>query len=146
MGVYRQFSNNFHCYIDRPDVQRLIRERGGIFEEVNELQYERSVEELGPLKTGRDFEWSADLAYFFRKWGEGKPMSPGGFYDPLFSTVALPLYNAHKAYKTGDYELAETWLSGCEAWDWRLSATNWLQARKESKNRKEKANAKSDGT
>ena len=131
LGVYRQFSNNYHMYIDRPDVQRLLCPDGApqpmFVPGYNEpgVQYE-------PLFSILDQEsFDHDLATFFKVWTptyefmEGESMFETIFFD---QTIA-PMINAHVAYKAGKRPESFNCAADIQASDWRKACTEWLQRR-----------------
>lgn len=131
-GVYRQFSNNFHCYLDREDTPRLMTREEGVKVKSTDLYAmcpDQPLEQLVGVGSG----WDVDCARFFRYWEPGVLMPSAGYAHRLFADVAVPLANAHHLHKAGDHLGAMAAASDCAAWDWRVAAGNWLIRREEKK-------------
>jgi hypothetical protein len=136
MGVYRQFSNNFHIYADRPDVQRL-HDTAGV--PVIGVDDRYATQELAPyplIISGGAAQFDNDLAYFFSVWRADEMQPTSTFMSSFFANVAAPLWNSHLAYKLGDFEMARNMLGLCDADDWALACHEWLQRREEKRNAK----------
>lgn len=136
MGVYRQFSNNFHIYLDRPDVQRLHDVDGTPTVGVDDRYVTAGLAPypLMPLGNAKDFD--ADLKLFFELWQPDVPMVAGDFESDFFAEVAVPLWNAHVAYKDNWFNLAYRNIGCCAAEDWQVASHEWLKRREEKRNAK----------
>lgn len=126
-GVYRQFSNNFHAYIERPDTVRL-------FDRENYAVNPYDVVGCGgtsyPLMSTDQQTWELDLHNFFDSWDKGHLGFGVAYRDPFFKDVVLPLVSSHDAYKSKrDFDGAIEIASECEAWDWGQNAIEWLKRR-----------------
>lgn len=131
-GVYRQFSNNYHLYSDRPDVSRLFRTDGrGPEHNASENRYEDDRMRPYPLINTDQATWDADMKVFFGEWAEGKQMDGQLYLDPFWSGVMVPLVNAHHFYKEKKFESAIIVAGRCIADDWCVAAKEWLQRRKD---------------
>lgn len=127
LGTYYQFSNNYHAYIDRPDVARLIdtqrpRESWAV-NFVPRTGYTLGVKPralLQPDETRMDF--LDDASAFFEG---GSPLAATDF----FAHVAAPLRQAFEAYKADDFGVALARCRECLAEDWRYAAVDWLVRR-----------------
>ncbi len=127
-GVYRQFSNNYHSYIDRPDVQRLCTKEGLPIIPPNDAYLIGAVKPYKLIQT--DLEtWSKDMHKFFAAWEEGTIMDSSRYEDSFWSGVVVPMVNAHHYYKAKAISSALTEIKKCVALDWQRAATEWLQRR-----------------
>ncbi len=132
VGIYYQFSNNYHTYVDRPDVARLIQKREG--------------------SEGYNVSYAADDRYLT---GDVNPMplNYGGFNygafirecellaeDPCSTDMEgathlflehtfIPMMRSHGAYKIGDFETAKQYAFQVFSPDWRVAALEWLNRR-----------------
>lgn len=134
VGVYHQFSNNYHAYIDRPDVQRLIDTQGDDstlwrIKYFNEDRYSISggpvPKPLLPEGADRWAAWLEECEQFV-----GDPYRDGYNWTHSFiKDVASPLMRAHAEYKAGDIGLAIEIADTCSSADWSMAACEWLQRR-----------------
>lgn len=122
IGEYRQFSNNFHAYIERPDTIRLFEnyERG-----IN--HYESELNITYSLGAGHP-AWQQDLDNFFAIW---TPQTTLGevFQTDFFNKTVAPIVNAHHAYKRKQFGAASMAALDIAAMDWRIACVEWLQRR-----------------
>jgi len=128
-GVYRQFSNNFHAYIERPDTVKLFEE------DMSEIGNPYDITGCGgtsyPLISTDVDTWDTGLELFFSTWDSGdfERMKKLNFRDPFFPDVVVPLVMAHKFFKEKRWEEAMDSAVDCQAWDWSLNATQWIKRR-----------------
>ena len=126
VGVYTQVSNNFHSYVDRADVQRLM-DAQAPNQASWPIAYEADLryKSLRKVALNSDTEWQRwlDDAVMFVAF----PTATNGLLAPFFEHVARPLMTAHAAYKDGDMTSAYRHAAECVAQDWRLAATEWLK-------------------
>lgn len=130
VGSYYQFSNDFHVYIDRPDVARLIEANGyGSYNVLYEAddRYSRAVAPTDyPLNHGgfnyRRFRDECDFL------AEHPCDATVGHHDFLYH-VFSPMMRAHREYRYGDYQGAYNALKACRAQDWRQAGNEWLTLR-----------------
>lgn len=130
MGVYRQFSNNFHLYTN-------------IVPEHQMMPLSRDVDESDRYMAGiygdrravkpdlRRVPLVSDPESFLRdlnEWFEN-PAQPCGT-TPFLPTVAAPMWAAWAAYKEKDYDTAIEAAEGIRAQDWQIACVDWLQRRK----------------
>lgn len=138
VGVYHQFSNNFHTYLGRPDVDRLIEQRAHT--------------------VGYNVLYSVDDRYGVVKpyaLGHGQ-FNPQAFLDacealalqpanellavsnPFLRHVFVPMMQAHALYKEGA-PFADVYdaLARCQAKDWRVAGIEWMQRREAARKLKE---------
>jgi thymidylate synthase len=117
VGVYRQMSNNYHAYIERPDVKALVYEVTG-YEAPPEAPTFATPKLLGA--GGRE-EFLNDV--------------DGALYDPIgraYSTpfvrdILVPMLLAHMMHKAGMSERAAEFLDGNNAW--AVAGRRWLARR-----------------
>ena len=153
MGYYYQQSNNFHIYLDRPDVQRLVDTEGARVDWCTKLTVEyryptegfqpgglgelRSKEKLLPVSMSQNWEPDEGEHFDYLRWGSSAfklvsdptcYLQPGE-HDDWFDTVAQPILLAHRAYKDGDWLVALDRASRIAAPDWRMACSAWLERR-----------------
>lgn len=142
LGTYRQFSNNFHIYVDRPDVTKLLL---ASYAELTDNRYARDSElseryPVAIMSDGGQEEFDADNEFFFGTWAPGKFAYPAPFASKFFKTVIVPVVNAHHFYKADNFAAAQIALEGCKAWDWRTACSEWLYRREAARAAKGAAN------
>tara|TARA_B100000678_G_scaffold289414_1_gene299897 strand:+ start:337 stop:1401 length:1065 start_codon:yes stop_codon:yes gene_type:complete len=133
MGVYRQFSLNYHIYLDlypkivsgKESMEKLARsvEKSDIYMGDNAMGagLVRVPLLATPEKLG---EWDNDLQAFM-------DLDLHDDYEtPFFNNVALPMLRAWSAYKEGDSDAAMNYTQNIWASDWRIAAQNWLTKRR----------------
>lgn len=134
LGTYYQFSNNYHAYIDRPDVQRLMDTHGDPanwavkFQPVNAYHDSACAPEWGydMMTTGGDWaSWLRDCEMFVHE-----PLDPRPYHHSFFPQVAAPLMWAHASYKLGDHKAARIHAGKCASKDWREASLDWLERRR----------------
>jgi hypothetical protein len=127
VGVYRQFSNNFHIYTD------VVKQDGTgyatLAEEVAKCDYYAQTDshiQPFPLVNTDVESWMEDLSTFL----QGPELRHHtDSLDPFFANVAAPMYRAWIARKnkTGSSGLAEA--MQIQASDWRMACGNWITRR-----------------
>ncbi len=142
VGAYLQVSNNFHTYLERPDVQRLIRAKeddpdGGyavLYEPDNRYTAGVAGARVRPVRAG--FFWDLDVFLDQCQDLAGDPdpvqaLRSGKITEYGFLRgVVRPLLAAHKAHKDGDTREALILLEQfCEDCDWKVAAQEWLKRR-----------------
>lgn len=139
VGVYYQFSNNYHTYVERPDVARLIEQRSGPdtgynvhYQPVNRYAGESPVKSYALSHSRFYFE------QFLLECGDlvNDPTHTTRDMHPFLAFVFVPMMRAHKAYKQGDYGQAFIHMTECQGKDWQLAGLQWLQRREDAKNKK----------
>ena len=117
VGTYYQVSNNFHAYIDRPDVARLL--------EAPVPAAFPTVVRSPPLFIDELEAFDAVLSAFL-----DQSHSDSYFKRfPFFAGVAGPMADAHALYKTGDIVGAIALLRPYQAYDWCAAGFAWLRRR-----------------
>jgi hypothetical protein len=132
VGTYYQISNNLHVYINRPDVKRLM--SGAYAADDRYLGREYAKYPLHRVDTATDaggvtFEaaFKRDCVAVAGQVADGVTALTAS--TPWMRRVAVPLLEAHKAYRAQDYNYAFELVERCEAWDWREAAQEWLVRR-----------------
>lgn len=135
MGVYRQFSNNFHLYtnvVPKEELMPLARnveasDRYLMNEGPQYLNKEAVDPPLRkvPLMSGTLESFEEDLtAFFHENWDYDYT-----YRNQFFTAVAVPMYNAHALYRTKDYDAAIEMAELIKAEDWRIACIEWLKRR-----------------
>jgi hypothetical protein len=110
VGVYRQFSNNLHTYLNAPRVPELL-----------EFPYgddPYSLSTVTPYPVVRNPEtWLSECEAFVS--GEGEIME---FKNPFFHDVAYPMLMLWNTRDPG-------WIYDIRASDWQLACKEWLERR-----------------
>jgi thymidylate synthase len=134
MGVYRQFSNNFHIYtniVAREMMMPMARDVEAtdkylMRESPNAL---RRIPVEPPLR--RVPLMDTDLQLFEDDLQTFMAQNKHELYlNDFFSQVAQPMYDAHERYRNKDYAGAIDRAMDIKADDWRLACVEWLQRRK----------------
>ncbi len=127
LGSYVQFSNNFHAYIERPDVVRLIENlsegTGGVLYKADDRYLDSAM--AWPVNV-------SDLMPFLAECERVAEDPTGASYTPsngFLRHVVGPMMRAHQEFKYGDYKGASYALAQCRATDWRIAASEWLERR-----------------
>lgn len=139
IGVYQQFSNNFHLYtniVPREQIMPLAREvaetdrylmRDG--SHINLIPRSPDLRRV-PLIAPGDTCWDADLEQFMSDPDMLSSVHPEQLFTcPFFATVALPMYHAYMEFKQKDYDGALQYAETIRAEDWRIACIEWLQRR-----------------
>lgn len=123
MGKLYQFSNNYHVYTERFDVEELK------LQYYPDDRYDTKLERYAqtyPLMRVEQPAWDEDLIRFMS--------DPGGdtvYHDPFFHEVAAPMYASWSAHRRGLPMQARATAEAIAAVDWRIACLEWL-ARRES--------------
>ncbi len=126
VGTYYQNSWNFHAYTDVYSQEQLLL----LANEAGDHDYyaQHRVKPY-PLMQINHLDWLDDLEDFM----DGVE---GGFEDPLFSDVAVPMQRSWACHKSGDYPMALDFAEQIAALDWQKACKAWLNRRVETRNRK----------
>ena len=132
MGVYRQFSNNFHLYtnvVPRDNLMAMARDAWNsdkylMKETANALNKVPVVPPLRqvPLMQRGLEAFQADLDAFMNEEAHD-------FAEPFFEGVVLPMYEAHRFYREKNFDGAITVAEIIRAEDWRIACVDWLKRR-----------------
>lgn len=123
VGQYSHLSDSLHVYPEFPITQRL-------FEEPLNLAHDPYRFDIFPftLQSPEQFEEGlAEWAVWMMRNEPASSFTKVG--HPFFDTVALPMLNAHAAFKEGDWSSAFQLVGAVQAPDWKLAAHKWLQRR-----------------
>lgn len=126
MGVYRQFSNNLHAYLNVFDRERL---RAMAVQCGTQNLYEDFDNLHRPVISTPPDEWFADLKTFLTY-----PGMQSGLRDPFFTGVAVPMYRAwymRKNHRDSKAALEHAWK--IEAPDWRVACVDWISRRENAR-------------
>lgn len=141
MGVYRQFSNNYHIYtnvVAEDQMMIMARNVEGsdpylVPETVNSF---RKVPPAVPLRkmplveNVEQFDEDIDLFMTVTRIGGEAHYSLGVDYaNSFFNAVAMPMFHAYMAFKEKDYNVALDLAGTIRAEDWRKACVEWLQRR-----------------
>lgn len=143
MGVYRQFSNNYHLYtnvVPRDNLMPMSSEvensdRYLVRESLNS-RVKVPVERMRRVPLVNDpATFEADLFKFMDLTREPHTtfVEPSEFSETFFRTVAAPMFNAYMARRfedrKRDFEKALDHAHSIKADDWRMAAVEWLERR-----------------
>lgn len=137
MGVYRQFSNNFHLYanvVPRDNLMPMSNDvwnsdRYYVAESQNSVIKRPAVPALRkvPLVTNPE-TFEAELHDFMNEDFQNDAVC--GYVNSFFPQVAIPMYQAHVRYREKNYDGALDIAETIRAEDWRIACMEWLQRRK----------------
>jgi hypothetical protein len=129
VGVYNQFSRNYHLYPDNLGGEDKWKAMAGMppWPPVLDYYQVNSIQPY-PMVSFSAKTWLEELELFM-----SDPLnSLHPYTEPFFSEVAVPLYRSWMVRKekrgTGLKELKD-----CQAEDWRIAATEWIQRREAKK-------------
>jgi len=117
VGLYRQFSNNLHIYVDIPKVSAAV----------DSPEYEDLYAKQGyhPFPLVKDYgTFLFECECFLQN-----PQLPMNYKNPFLYYVARPMYLAWICFKDGDDRGAYSELRGVEDPAWRYAAEKWLNRR-----------------
>jgi thymidylate synthase len=143
MGVYRQFTNNFHVYPASLDTSRWeaaykhYSKTDCAKEVIHQLAVDADINDYYRLNPHTHYQtkpfplvntnietWDADLKRFM-----SDPSQGGAAYgDEFFSTVAAPMYYAWKERKE-KRGTGMAWAVQIAAEDWRQACVEWIERR-----------------
>lgn len=129
MGVYRQFSNNFHLYtniVAEDQLMPMAREvEASDRYYAGEYASRKLVKGLQQVPLVDDPEsFGTQLMHWF---DDG--VSYNGS-EAFLATVATPMLAAWQAHKAKDYHAARSHAEQIKADDWRIAALEWLERRR----------------
>lgn len=144
MGVYRQFSNNFHAYTDLVPRDQFASYADSVaatcvYSSAG-IMRARTFDKtpfLVPLMEPGDDAWHEDLERFMTMVDAGGLVS-STYTTNFFTKVVGPMFQTWYLWKHKDFDGARQASLTIAADDWRLAAQDWLsireQRRLESKN------------
>lgn len=139
MGVYRQFSNNYHLYTNVVPRDSLMPMARDVIQSDKYMAPEspHSLTRVPvspplrkvPLMTLSQEAWEEELQEF-NAWDGSGPLSVlERFTEPFFRKVAGPMYAAHTHYREKNYTEAIDTANIIVADDWRMACVEWLYRR-----------------
>lgn len=135
IGRYWQISHNWHAYLNTLEplthLQEQARNPYTKFY-MHFSPYEADEVDVYPLVRNTE-RFDSELQMFI---DEPDAM---GYTEPFFRKIAMPMYNAHRAWRHKDYRTAFLNLEGMpEKNDWRIACEQWLQRRKDRRDEKKR--------
>lgn len=131
VGLYRQFSNNYHAYTDVYHTE-LLNSISIEAHRTNYYQKPLSIEQPAvapyPLISTDVASWDKDLHKFL-----DDPLSGYVYHDPFFKQVAEPMWSAWMVRKDKQGDPMEH-VRAIVAEDWKLACAQWITRREEKKN------------
>jgi hypothetical protein len=141
VGTYTQISVNWHGYestfspLYDKFVDASIGRENGLSEYIDaSCPYEDGTVKSHPLmepSTDPD-DWDRSLHQLLMTFGRA-PMGGRPWADSFFPDVAVPILQAHDAYKDGTaedrFETSLRLLENCRASDWRVACSEWITRR-----------------
>lgn len=133
MGVYRQFSNNFHLYTNIVPREQLIPmasnvERTDLYlvseSRNSSCKLDRSVRQV-PLVSSPEYFEKDLYGFMAAEYPQDRP-----YGNSFFNDVAAPMFAAYMAFKAKEYDLAIDTALNIKAEDWRTASVEWLERRK----------------
>lgn len=129
VGRYWQVSSNLHAYEKTLAGVQMLADHAADGYRTRDLNYYKTgVVQPYEIMSVDYKTWQQDLAIFLK---EGPII---GFREKFFRQVATPLWQAHRAFKSGTgaakYDTALEILEQCRAADWRMAAMEWIQRRR----------------
>lgn len=118
VGAMHTLSNNFHAYVE-------------VVEPLMDLPACNTFHPYQGIVRPYDMwdrDFDGDLKEFF---GDATPVH---YLSPFFKEVVMPLWQAHRAYKSGkptqkNFDVAKQHLKCCLATDWQHAALDWIYRR-----------------
>lgn len=144
MGVYRQFSNNFHLYTNVVPEEQIMPLSRDVEHSDRYLQPGRGmarqiVPTMRKVPLVNSPEVFEEELFEFMAWdGSGPPGLENRFTEPFLLSVAAPMYRAYMAFKQKDFAAALESANTIQAEDWRQACMEWL-TRREIKHNRNKA-------
>lgn len=125
-GTYTQMSNNYHAYIERPDVKTLFASGA------NPRQF--LADAPTPLRSPSLFESTAHRKIFDRELNDFLDRKPGDYpvyTSPFLNAVAVPMATAFALYKADALQSALYRLQAPlnADYDWLSAGRAWIQRR-----------------
>jgi thymidylate synthase len=135
VGVYNQFTNNLHVYLDNWKPLEWLEEYqiGGA---KSDEWYGTSNWNFVPLVQD-PVVFEKELPHFVEVFsGEVFDTEKLQWKEPFLRYVAFPLLLAYQHYKRGS-ATSLLWTRNIEADDWKIAARNWIERRLQAKKKKE---------
>jgi hypothetical protein len=124
VGVYIQYSNNFHIYTELYDGRKALN--------TPDLYSDAIVyPETFPIMHTPYKRWLKEAETFVDRG------ILTDYYDPFFTDVAVPMIESWYKYEADKLETAILYAEGIKAKDWSLACVAWLERRLEKRNAKQ---------
>lgn len=124
VGVYRQFSNNYHIYTSRfnEDWMKTVARESWLA--INAKKAD------GPSINSETFDENLKLFISISDGGDFNESKFGSLAnDAFFADLAGPMFLAWKSHKDGDRSQAIHWVDCIAPLDWRTACGEWLMRR-----------------
>lgn len=139
MGVYRQFSNNFHVYLDKNlrDKESICGFADAVLATCpystpgfmkNRVYEDNPIKGVPVMDPGAEDAWHDDLAAFMAEVDYDEPHD---YATNFFNKVVLPMFITWRSWKGKDFDGARQAALSIVADDWRLAAQSWLSVREQ---------------
>lgn len=134
MGVYRQFSNNFHLYTNVVAPEMLMPMARDVSDS-DKYYVKESANSLIKVPASPPLRkvplMTTDLDTFERNLFRFMDDEESDTFDePFFEHVAMPMWDAYNEYKRKMYDSAIEHAERIRSEDWRIACVEWLQRRK----------------
>lgn len=133
MGMYRQFSNNFHLYtnvVPRESIMAWARDA----ESTDKYLVRESKNGLTKVCASPPMRkvplMQTDLDTFESELHAFMAEDSIVYTEPFLRGVAQPMYVAHAHYREREYDDAISAAGMIKAEDWRIACTEWLERRR----------------
>lgn len=136
VGAYHQFTNNLHAYEWNWRPEEWLKAYDDYADEYDRQR--RPYELSSPPEGWRPYQlvvnpliFEAELPQFVEMLSGQTPPEDltSEWQEAFFAEVAGPLLVGHAYYKAGNLEAAFDCVGHCQADDWAVAATEWLQRR-----------------
>lgn len=127
VGIYRQFSNNYHVYTDKYSSNQLS-EMAKQSQQHNYYQVahgEATVQPFPLLQRTTRGVWMAHLREFL-----SNPLNDDLTVDPFFMQIARPMYRSWHVRKTKEGDGMKELMAMPANNDWRRACERWITRRK----------------
>jgi|TARA_R100001086_G_scaffold25646_2_gene12081 hypothetical protein len=125
VGIYTQFSNNFHAYLD---TLKKLDEPTPLVADYDAYAA-RAIEPFPLVKEAKSFDGDLNRFFTFEAYKDDKIWRIIQWKNPFFPGVIVPMHRMWKARKAGKMDLALTFASTISAPDWAIACTEWLTRR-----------------
>lgn len=134
VGNYWHISNNYHAY---KNIYDPLNQK---FAKVRYINDPYQTLSTLPLVKDKAEVWLKECELFCDDISKNREIGVVPFKEPFFTHVAIPLWQAHVAYKAKEYVEAIKIANQCLATDWKVATKEWLERRQAAHER-----AKDDG-
>lgn len=149
VGVYHQFSNNAHVYLNKFEPHRWLPKFMTMHDP---LLFDYASEELEEhmhfdlMEYGQRQRFDTVLKDFVRLNKNGDEVHGTlEWSEPFLQRVAQPMLHAFHMHKQRDYEAALAWITKVESLDWQLAGEQWLKKRRDNYKSRQKGISATNG-